>query len=453
MIDRLVAVTVACLAFTLAATASATAAEDTRPSSAFGCRNLETIADLQMMEGKDGMFYRVLADIRLQHAFTRQTVDHLAAMAKALESKGTTLIYVPVPTKSQVIPQYVPVEAANYGFDPVIAYDIYKDVVDRLNRAGVHAVNIADLMRKQPVSEDGDFIFYKTDFHWTAHGARLAAKAVSDTIRNLPGFDELPQVEFKTEKGDVVKDISSMRRILQAHCTNDVPPVKAVTFKTTQIEAAAPDASTKIDLFSGDTGISVVLAGTSFSDKVNSNFAGFIEQNTGLGVENYSISGGNQFGSIVSYLTSREFKEQRPRFLIWENPIYNHLGQYGAGPWTEILAASLDDCATSVTTEMKSDTTLDLSFAGVKVGRDNALLIDAGQDGPRKITARFTGSDGLVRDRVIERGDRVRATGRFYLSLEGLPAQTLDKATITFDAPITSESSVSVCKTNFGEQS
>jgi alginate biosynthesis protein AlgX len=452
MINRHTAALLAGLGAILAA-ASADAAEVAKPASAFGCRNLETIADLQMMEGKNGMFYRMLNDISLQHPFTKQAVDHVAAMSKALESKGTTLIYVSVPTKSQVIPGNVPAEAVNYGFDPAIAYEIYEDVVDRLNQAGVHAVNIAAPMRKQPISEAGDFVFYKTDFHWTAYGARLAAQAVGETIRSMSGYNELPRVEFHTVEAGFDKDISTMRRILQAHCTEDVPPVRALTYKTTQVELAKTESAVKVDLFGDDAGISVVLAGTSFSDKPNSNFAGFIQQETGLTVENYSIPGGNQFGSILSYLTSREFKEQKPRYLIWENPIYNNLGQFGAGPWYEILAAAVDDCPLQVRTKRRGDTRIDVDFAGVKVDRHDVLLIDAGQDGPRKITARFTGSDGLVRDRAIERGDRVRATGRFYLSLEGLQPQMLDKATITFDAPITTQSSVSVCKTNFGEQS
>ncbi len=74
-----------------------------------------------MIEGKDGMFFRILADLRLQHAFTEQTIDNLAAMAKALEKNGTTLIYVPLPTKSQVLPELVPARAALYGFDANIA--------------------------------------------------------------------------------------------------------------------------------------------------------------------------------------------------------------------------------------------------------------------------------------------------------------------------------------------
>ncbi len=48
-------------------------------------------------------------------------VDHLATMAKALEKNGTTLIYVPLPTKSQVLPELVPARASLYGFDAGIA--------------------------------------------------------------------------------------------------------------------------------------------------------------------------------------------------------------------------------------------------------------------------------------------------------------------------------------------
>ena len=95
------------------------------------------------------------------------------------------------------------------------------------------------------------------------------------------------------------------------------------------------------DIFGSGDQATIALIGTSYSDKPISNFAGYIEHWTGVPLDNYSISGGNQFGSILSYITSREFQEQRPRFLIWENPIYNNLGQYGDAPWAEIVASGV----------------------------------------------------------------------------------------------------------------
>ena len=139
------------------ASAETTGGSDAAPSSAYGCKSLEEIAELQMIEGKDGMFFRILADLRLQHAFTDQTVDHLAAMAKALEKNGTTLIYVPLPTKSQVLPELVPARASLYGFEAGIATEIYDDVVRRLNEKGVAAVDIATPMRENNRNGFGEY--------------------------------------------------------------------------------------------------------------------------------------------------------------------------------------------------------------------------------------------------------------------------------------------------------
>jgi alginate biosynthesis protein AlgX len=125
--------------------------------------------------------------------------------------------------------------------------------------------------------------------------------------------------------------------------------VKAVTWITSPAEVAAtqdqPAEGAALDIFGTDAAAaSLVLAGTSFSDSNINNFAGFLSEFTGIEVTNYSITGGNQFGAMTSYLTSREFAEQRPTFLIWENPIYNGLAQFGPLPMEELIAAAGPSC-------------------------------------------------------------------------------------------------------------
>lgn len=79
-----------------------------------------------------------------------------------------------------------------------------------------------------------------------------------------------------------------------------------------------------------------MLVGTSFSDSPLGNFAGFLSEYTGLDVVNHAVTGGNQFGGMTSCPTSRDFAENRPRFLIWQNPISNTLA---------VSAVALDDIA------------------------------------------------------------------------------------------------------------
>jgi alginate biosynthesis protein AlgX len=442
------------LAAVLMAAASQARAETPgdQPPSSFGCRNLEEIAELQMIEGKDGMFFRILADLRLQHAFTDQTVEHLAEMAKALEKNGTTLIYVPLPTKSQVLPELVPARASLYGFDAGIATEIYDDVVRRLKERGVAAVDIATPMRNNNRNGFGEYSFFEADFHWTAHGADVAAKAIGEALKALPAYGDVTPVRFDMKEVPPPEEFSSMRELLQKHCVSHVPTVTAHTYETIRVEDPTAEAGS-MDIFGSSDEATIALIGTSYSDKPISNFSGYIEHWTGVPVENYSISGGNQFGSIISYITSREFQERRPRFLIWENPIYNNLGQYGGAPWAEIIAASRGECSAAIPASAKGENAVEADLSTIQLDHDDVILADIGSDTSRKATFTLTGADGTVRTRSIERGDRLRSTGRYFFSLAGFPEGSLQKVEVTFDAPAGETSSLSICKTNTGEQS
>ena len=419
---------------------------------AYGCSNLEDIAELQMIEGKDGMFFRILADLRLQHAFTNQTVDHLAEMAKALEKNGTTLIYVPIPTKSQVLPELVPERAALYGFDAGIATEIYDDVVRRLNEKGVAAVDIATPMRENNRNGFGEYSFFQADFHWTAHGADVAANAIADRLKTLPAYGDVTPVRFDMKEVAPPTEYSSMRELLQKHCLSHVPTVTAHTYEAIRAEDEAAR-SGSMDIFGSGGEATIALVGTSYSDKPISNFAGYLENHAGIPVDNYSISGGNQFGAILSYITSREFQEQRPRFLIWENPIYNNLGQFGGAPWSEILAASRGECSPAIAASAIGENGMEAALTTIKLDDDDVILADIGSDVSRKATFTLTAADGTVRTRSIERGDRLRSTGRYFFSLSGLPQGAVDKVSVTFDAPVDDTTTLSICKTKTGEQS
>ena len=444
--------TIIMLAVSSPASAETTGGGDAAPSSAYGCKSLEEIAELQMIEGKDGMFFRILADLRLQHAFTDQTVDHLAAMAKALEKNGTTLIYVPLPTKSQVLPELVPARASLYGFEAGIATEIYDDVVRRLNEKGVAAVDIATPMRENNRNGFGEYSFFQADFHWTAHGADIAARAIGDRIKGLPAYGDVTPVRFDMKEVPPPEEFSSMRELLQKHCISHVPTVTAHTYEAVRAEDASAEAGS-MDIFGSGDEATVALIGTSYSDKPISNFSGYLEHWTGIPVENYSISGGNQFGSILSYITSREFQERRPRFLIWENPIYNNLGQYGGAPWAEIVAASLGECSAPLPAKGKGENAIEADFSTTKLSHDDVILADIGSDVSRKATFTLTGADGTVRTRSIERGDRLRSTGRYFFSLGGFPDGSFDKVEVTFDAPVSETTTLFICKTKTGEQS
>ncbi|MDZ4086250.1 MAG: hypothetical protein U1E69_05535 [Tabrizicola sp.] len=429
----------------------------------FGCANTEN-APSASIEGTDGVFYRVQSDLRLQHPMDDIVVDQLAQLARVLEDQGTTLIYVNVPTKGQAMPQYLPPEAAAYGYDPAVMQANYQDVTDRLNAAGVPA---PDLMTAMLGAKPDEKVFFQADFHWTPDGARLAAQAIGEMIRSLPAYADVTPVEFTSQEAAPEVAFSGLRRELQTYCKDTLPQVEAKTWVTTratdgQLSAAdifadanpaQPAEGEVLDIFgTGSDEASLVLVGTSFSDSSINNFAGFLSEYAGIEAVNYAITGGNQFGSMTSYLTSREFAEDRPTFLIWENPIYNSLAQFGPVPMDELIIAAGPACdiATETTVEESS---LVASFQPGQLKPEDAFLFDQGGEGARVADVTFETKAGIRRSLRIERSDRLRATGRFFLKLEPYWHPDLVKVAVRFDRPLTDTSALTLCPTPKGDAS
>ena len=244
-----------------------------------------------------------------------------------------------------------------------------------------------------------------------------------------------------------------MRRSLQSFCAKALPPTETVVYKTTLVEGAAGDA-TALDIFAGSSeGVPAVLVGTSFSDSAINNFAGFLSEFTGLDIVNYSITGGNQYGAMTSYMTSDEFKDQRPTFLIWENPIYNNLAQNGSAPLEELIAAAGNDCDTVLTTTKVDDYTVSASLAGLKVTPFDAIFADFGAEGSRSATFALESTNGITRKSKIERSARLRGTGNFYLGLSPFRHPGFTQVSVKFDRPVTDTTQLSYCTGPKGDAS
>jgi len=427
---------------------------DAATPSMFGCQGLEIDRDLPSIEGQDGVFYRINADLRMNHPFSDQVVAQMADLAAALEEQGTTLVYVPIPTKSVTMPDHLPENAWLFGFDLEVATWVHLDILERLNAAGVVTVDVRDAMLETP---EGTLPFFKSDFHWTAHGANEAAKAIAEVLRALPGYDALEKTEYDTVETGVQTAFSGMPRILQKHCLETLPEPDTMTYATsvasvTDIFGSADDeAEGGLDIF-GDAAASVPVAllGTSFSDSPINNFPGFIAQHAELEVINYAITGGNQFGAMTSYLTSTEFQESRPRFLIWENPIYNNLAQYGDQPFGELIAAARNDCPITLEAALSDDGRILTADLGANAG---ALFVDS--DGSTGLEAkfRFTSAEGYTRTKTVLRGERLRRTGRFYMPLTGLWPAGAETVEIELSQPFGATPILQLCDPNREDKS
>ncbi len=408
--------------------------------SAYRCSGLDTQSALPSIEGLNGVFYRVLADLRMRHPMEDAVMDQMAALSEALAAKGTTLIYVTVPTKSQAMPQFLPPAADDYAFDSATATLVYQDIVGRLSARGVLA---PDILTALSAAEPDKPPFFQADFHWTSEGARLAAQAIGAVMKAQPFYDDLTVTEYTTTDLAPTAAFSTMRRTLQAFCIDELPRVEATSHLTEATSASVDGAG---DIFAGgDDQVQIVLVGTSFSDSPLGNFAGYLSEFSGLDVVNYAVTGGNQFGAMTSYLTSRDFADNPPRFLIWENPIYSNLAQFGPDPLDELLAAAGQTCSVPIAAIRAGDSSLTADLRGVTIGQNDVILADLGTDGPREALFTVTTTSGITRTALMQRSDRMLASGRFFKPVGSIWHPDLASLTVTFDRPVLDSSTLTLC--------
>ncbi|ROU03624.1 alginate O-acetyltransferase AlgX-related protein [Histidinibacterium lentulum] len=407
--------------------------------SAFGCRALQHEASVPVLEGADGIFFRRDIDLRMYHPMSSETVDLVGRLSEALAARGTVLIYVPVPTKSLSLPEALPAHAADYGFDPGIAAEVYDDIVARLRAEGVTTVDGRAALTGAQADEP---VFIPTDFHWSSSGARAVAEVTAEAIRETDIYDGLEKTAHETVSQGVEPVFSEIRRQIQARCRETVPPAQTEVFETGTTGDAAGGG-----LFAGDAGgPAIALVGTSMSRTEEFNFDGFLAQASGLEVANYAIRGGNQYGSILSYMMSDDFAERPPDYLVWENPVYNNLGEFGELPLLELIAAATDACTLLEDTRPGPQTMAAEVPEGL-LGRDDYLRADAGSTrGGRAVEMTFVTEAGLEVTAKIERAQRLDPTRRFYQYLGPYWEDGIATVVAEFDRAIPEDATLAICK-------
>ena len=597
-------------------------------TSSYGCNLLDQHEDGPFFEGRDGFFYRE-PDVRMYLPFPERALDLIGALSDALAAHGTTLVFVPVPSKGQVLPEYLPDMTSQLGYDPEVSAELYLHVLDELRARGVYVVDLIAALRD---TEAERAVFHQADFHWNATGARLAGQAVGAGLSQLPVYDRLPQRAYETTLVHEMPFNTPLRRRLQEYCANSLPGIVLETWETTpvgevrigsddsgsgivdlglgglagtldlglgetnepvdlglgtqtnatssgvgggtidlglgtptetvastqSVQAPAPtptpvatvdlglgspaeqtqtrsgrssgvvdlsagnalllleaaleeegqtqtapmpqptmdlglgdppepanpapsappsettgvgidlglgtppaaDTSGLIDLGLGggqeqtthqsplavqSMGVPVVLSGTSYSAQDQGNFAGWIMQFSGLEVLNVSVTGGNQFGSMTSYLTSASFAENPPHILIWETPIYSNLMHFGDGPMYELIAAANRDCGVNLNATVDDEGLLTASLAGYELGPNSIIYADAGRANFASATFRFTTNDGLDREITPHRELRGRPTGRFFAPLAGFEIGELQAVSVDFSRRANAAGSLYLC--------
>ncbi|MGB3244742.1 MAG: hypothetical protein WBB25_09415 [Sulfitobacter sp.] len=377
--------------------------------SAYGCQGLGTHAALPAVEGADGVFFRIRPDLQTHQGLADVTIARIATLSKALAARGTTLIFMPVPARAQVLAHKLPAAAKDVGYDPDIAWAVRRDVQARMEAAGIRVANPRLALRRATLA--GTNVFFGTDPRPTTDGMKIMARVLADVLATDPDTKGLPRAAFTTTKGATDTALpSAMRAQLQLACQDALPAVRTERFGT--VGAIAAEVAT--------TGV-VAVIGTEMTGTPVLNFSGFLSEFSGLRAGSYGVDGGGAFAAMSSYLTSVDFQAAPPQILVWEAPVWTRFGDFGDQPMAELIAAASQTCTTSLSLQPGSAAnrrTADLNR--LQTGQPVVLELDTDGVGAGQVTFHFTSADGQTRSRSIYRHpDQVR-TGRFYLSLSGL---------------------------------
>jgi alginate biosynthesis protein AlgX len=410
--------------------------------SIYGCVGLDDTNGLPSVEGDNGVFYRVTPDLHMFNAVSDDSVVRLAGLSQALAQLGTTLVYVPLPSKGLAMPDQLPQAARDYGFDVVLATTVYEDILKRLRNAGIATADVRKALRVGP---DAPPSIYPTDYRLTAAGAGRVATAVAATISATPGFKDLQKGRFASSVTGKETLPSDMRAALQRHCQITLPDLLVDSFAITRLQGQAVAGDNTL-LGGTPNSARVAVVGTEHVGTASSNFAGALSAASGLDVQQYTVSGGGSYAAISSYLTSRTFQEQRPAYLIWINPVENNLAQFGDQPMRELTAAAGGNCRVPLPSGpggLANSVTADLT--ALDTTQSYTLFVDA--EGTAATTARFDfqSATGLVRTRTVLRNAGQVATGRFYMPMSGLWPEGALSVTVTLDAPVVNAARVTAC--------
>ncbi|MSU88834.1 hypothetical protein GE300_04255 [Rhodobacteraceae bacterium 2CG4] len=431
-----------CKALLLAAALLAPAVAGAQVRSAYGCEGLADAPQVASVEGRAGVFYRLIPDLQMEQPFPDEVVADVARLSRALAANGTRLVYVPVPPKGVGMPQYLPAEASDHGFDPEIAATVHDDLIRRLQDAGVAAVNLRRAFR---ALGPGGQAYFGTDPRLTAAGARAAARAIAAAIGDAVPDARRGDRRFVTVPAGSVDLRSHHRILLQRHCAATLPPVRTETFRTDAVEAAGSDPRREIFAERSESG-HIALVGTEISAPPEVNLAGFLSEFTGMDVIQFSLPEGGAFGAISSYMTSRRFADARPAVLVWENPLQYNLAQFGDQPMRELLAAASDACRTPLAFRVApGGRRLSADLAGLDPGRGYTLFLDADSDGIDRATFHLQTAAGRSRSRTVVRAPGQVRTGRFYVPADGLWAQPATAVEVDLPAPAGASVTLAAC--------
>ena len=266
----------------------------------------------QLIEGKDGWVFRTKTDFMNEFPANSAARDRLYRLNEAFERQGIELVLALIPTRGMMHEALIEYP----DFDKEKAVQSYQTLGKMMEEDGFTVAMMDDFSA-------GQKFYYKRDHHWKADGARALAKQVGEKIKALPLYKEIEKKSFHTQEDGTYKQKGTFSKFANKICESSIPPEIVPDYKTFVDQGDGKET----DLFGEEeTPAEIILLGTSNSTQSasRSNFDGFLREYIGADVENKAVSGGGVDTAMLAWLASDEYRNKKPKIVIWEIPVYTN---------------------------------------------------------------------------------------------------------------------------------
>jgi alginate O-acetyltransferase complex protein AlgJ len=236
--------------------------------------------------------------------------ERIAALQRAtamLAARNIQLLVAVVPDKARLYAEKLC--GAPWSRQSQQRYDSF---ISGLRSAGLRHVSLLPALQDAARTAT---TFYRTDTHWSQHGAAAAAAALAPTVQQM-GIR--PAETFQTTAA--VAETNGPGDLLRLMSLDKVPDWLRPTPDRQHLETTEADqpAEASGGLLDDTPAPPVTLVGSSYS--VNANFHGRLQQALGVPVANSALAGGGFFRAADAYFTGQAFRETPPKLVIWEIP-------------------------------------------------------------------------------------------------------------------------------------
>ncbi len=398
-----------------------------------------------LIQGTDGWIFRSESDFKTDFMLPRHALDKLEELNKAYKMHGVDLVMLLVPTRTMVHHQYIREEdKKKYGMTDIASvWKNYWESINAIKKRGIHVVGI-----QKPGA--GESFFYKRDHHWNPDGAKKAAQAVAEEVKNLPSYGAIEKTGFLTRDLGSYEFFGVSKKVFKKICGTDQPPERIIKTATDRVD----ESSGQDDLF-GETKIpGVVLLGTSNStmEPSFSNFEGFLKEALSADILNMSVSGGGLDTAMISYLNSDYFHDHPARIAIWEIPGYYDIENH-ENFFREAIPAAYGSCGSAAVARVdnlnlsdKTVVAIDRLAAKKIRGEEYYAEIEFTSPMTRSFHIDFRYEGG--RDKYkFQRSGRGASSARFFAGLKEDKGEYLNRVILAIpQEEIGRTASVSICK-------